>query len=119
VETSGETTEKDFRFDLLCADDIFVVNAGDGRPGLWKPRKRKRAMNTEKKLEWEVVRGFGDIVDSPKDCIDVQVLKRRFASQADAESFAETHYDGRIEKLMRRMPDWWKSFFVTVRKATN
>jgi hypothetical protein len=53
VGTSGETTEKDFRFDLVCADDILVMNAGDGRPGSWKPRKRKRAMNDQ--VTWYAV----------------------------------------------------------------
>ncbi len=71
----------------------------------------------ETKLEWQVVRGFGDFIDSPKDCFDVEVLKRRFAARADAEAFAEKHYDTRVEKLMRRMPEWWQSFFVTVRRS--
>jgi hypothetical protein len=76
-------------------------------------------MATETSLKWEVVRGFGDFIDSPKECIDVQVLKRRFATAEEAAAFAETHYDSRVEKLMRRMPEWWQSFFVTVRQATN
>jgi hypothetical protein len=67
---------------------------------------------------WEVVRGFGDIVDAPRDCFDVEVLKRKFINEADAAAFAESHYDARIGTIMRRMPDWWKSFFVIVRPMT-
>jgi hypothetical protein len=118
VETSDETAEKYSRFDLLCADDIFVVNAGDGRPGLWKPRKRKREMNTETKLEWQVVRGFGDIIDSPGDCFDVEVVAT-FKSEADAQVFADLYFETNIADVQDQHPDWWKSFFVTVRKATN
>lgn len=76
-------------------------------------------MTTKTTTAWEVVRGFGDFVDAPRDCFDVQVMKRKFSNEADAIAFSESHYDKRVLRLMRTMPDWWKSFFVTVREITT
>jgi hypothetical protein len=66
---------------------------------------------------WVVIRGFGPFDEGRAKCFDVQRLRRRFTSEADAEAFAEAHYDSRVGKLMRRMPDWWQSFWVIVRPA--
>jgi len=73
-------------------------------------------MATEAKV-WEVIRGFGPVDEGHAKCFDVQRLRRRFTSEADAVAFAESHYDARVGKLMRRMPDWWQSFWVIVRPA--
>jgi hypothetical protein len=73
-------------------------------------------MTTETKLEWQVVRGFGDIVSAPGDCFDVEVVAT-FKSEADALVFADLFYETNIEDIQSRMPDWWKSFFVTVRRT--
>lgn len=75
-------------------------------------------MMTETKLEWEVVKGFGDIIDSPGECFDVEVVAR-FANEADADVFADLLYENLIDGIQESMPDWWKSFFVTSRKAAN
>jgi len=73
-------------------------------------------MATETKLEWQVVRGFGDIVSAPGDCFDMEVVAT-FKSEADAQVFADLFYETNIEDIQSRMPDWWKSFFVTVRRT--
>jgi len=73
-------------------------------------------MTTETKLEWQVVRGFGDIVSAPNDCFDMEVVAT-FKSEADALVFADLFYETNIVDIQERMPDWWKSFFVTVRRA--
>jgi hypothetical protein len=66
---------------------------------------------------WEVIRGFGPFTDDRKACFDVERLKRHFATEADAVAFAESHYEKRVSRLMRTMPDWWQSFFVIVRPS--
>jgi hypothetical protein len=66
---------------------------------------------------WEVIRGFGPITDNRKACFDVERLKRQFATEADAIAFSEMHYEKRVARLMRTMPDWWQSFFVIVRPS--
>ena len=68
--------------------------------------------------QWEVVRGFGDM-GNMAECFDVQRYKQRFESEAGAEAFAELHYEQRVKRLMKTMPDWWKSFWVKVRKVTK
>ncbi len=73
-------------------------------------------MTTETKLEWQVVRGFGDIVNSPADCFDVEVVAT-FKNETDAQVFADLYYETNIGDIQEHRPDWWKSFFVTVRKA--
>jgi len=73
-------------------------------------------MTTETNLQWQVVRGFGDIVSAPGDCFDVEVVAT-FANETDANVFAELCYETNIEDIQSRMPDWWKSFFVTVRRT--
>ena len=73
-------------------------------------------MTTETKLEWQVVRGFGDIVGAPGDCFDVEVVAT-FKSEADAQVFADLYYETNIADIQEQHPDWWKSFFVTVRRA--
>lgn len=73
-------------------------------------------MTTETNLQWQVVRGFGDIVGSPGTCFDVEVVAT-FTSEADAQVFADLFYETNIVEIQERMPDWWKSFFVTVQRA--
>jgi hypothetical protein len=73
-------------------------------------------MRNETSLAWEVIQGYGDIVDSPADCFDVEVVAT-FADESEAAAFAETHYENTIGDVQRSMPDWWKSYFVTARRA--
>jgi hypothetical protein len=73
-------------------------------------------MTTETNLQWQVVRGFGDIVGAPGDCFDVEVVAT-FKSEADAQVFADLYYETNIADIQDQHPSWWKSFFVTVRRA--
>jgi len=66
---------------------------------------------------WEVIRGFGPITDDRKACFDVERLKRKFTTEAEAIAFSETHYEKRVQRLMRTAPDWWQSFFVIARPS--
>lgn len=75
-------------------------------------------MKTNARQQWEVLRGFGPVDEGMEGCFDVEVLKRKFASEGDAVAFAQSHYEQRVAKLMRRMPDWWQSFFVIVRPVS-
>jgi hypothetical protein len=73
-------------------------------------------MTTETNLQWQVVRGFGDIVDSPNECFDLEVVAT-FKSEADAQVFADLYYETNIVDIQERMPGMWKAFFVTVKKS--
>jgi hypothetical protein len=73
-------------------------------------------MTTETNLAWQVVRGFGDIVDSPNECFDLEVVAT-FKNEADAQVFADLYYETNIADIQDRMPDLWKSFFVITRKS--
>jgi hypothetical protein len=116
METSGKKGEKILGLTQTIPMLPLERTRGDGRTRGWKPGTRKRAMTTETNLQWQVVRGFGDIVDAPDSCFDVEVVAT-FKSEADAQVFADMLYETNIEDVQSRMPDWWKSFFVTARRA--
>lgn len=63
---------------------------------------------------FKVQEGFGPIDDSPRECWGVKVTKLTFTSEQTAQEFAERRYEGKVARLMKSQPDWWKSYWVRV-----
>ena len=62
---------------------------------------------------YEVIEGFGDVVDAPETCWGVELIEDDFETLEEANSFAELHYEVR----MKYMEEDWQQFWVVVRKS--